>query len=323
MQKSTDLDIEIIKELNVKKAPKGAITRYWLEIVKDGMGAPIHLPVIVARGKTPGKVVGLTAAVHGNELNGIPVVQRLFKEIDVKTLKGTIVGVPIVNVPSFLRKRRRFPDGTDLNHIMPGRPDGNVSQVYAWRIVNRIVRHFDYLIDLHTASNGRVNSYYIRADMIDETVRKMALLQNAQIIVHNPPSDGTLRGAADELGIPAITMEVGNPNLFQRGMIRDGLTGIHNLLGYFGFTDSEVDESTHESVICKKSYWIYTDTGGLLTVHPKLTDEVKKGEKMATLRNVFGDVIREYQAPEDGIVIGHSVSPVNQAGGRILHLGIQ
>jgi predicted deacylase len=323
MQKSTDLDIEIIKELNVKKAPKGAITRYWLEIVKDGMGAPIHLPVIVARGKTPGKVVGLTAAVHGNELNGIPVVQRLFKEIDVKTLKGTIVGVPIVNVPSFLRKRRRFPDGTDLNHIMPGRPDGNVSQVYAWRIVNRIVRHFDYLIDLHTASNGRVNSYYIRADMIDETVRKMALLQNAQIIVHNPPSDGTLRGAADELGIPAITMEVGNPNLFQRGMIRDGLTGIHNLLGYFGFTDSEVDESTHESVICKKSYWIYTDTGGLLTVHPKLTDEVKKGEKMATLRNVFGDVIREYHAPEDGIVIGHSVSPVNQAGGRILHLGIQ
>jgi predicted deacylase len=323
MQKSTDLDIEIIKELNVKKAPKGAITRYWLEIVKDGMGAPIHLPVIVARGKTPGKVVGLTAAVHGNELNGIPVVQRLFKEIDVKTLKGTIVGVPIVNVPSFLRKRRRFPDGTDLNHIMPGRPDGNVSQVYAWRIVNRIVRHFDYLIDLHTASNGRVNSYYIRADMIDETVRKMALLQNAQIIVHNPPSDGTLRGAADELGIPAITMEVGNPNLFQRGMIRDGLTGIHNLLGYFGFTDSEVDESTHESVICKKSYWIYTDTGGLLTVHPKLTDEIKKGEKMATLRNVFGDVIREYQAPEDGIVIGHSVSPVNQAGGRILHLGIQ
>ena len=296
--------------------------RYWLEIVKDGMGVPVHLPVIVAKGKTDGKTVGLTAAIHGNELNGIPVIQRLFKDIDVNQLKGTIVGVPILNVPSFLRKKRRFVDGTDLNHIMPGKPNGTVSQVYAWRIVNKLVKHFDYLLDLHTASNGRINSYYIRADMSDEVVRKMALLQNAQIIVHNPANDGTLRGTADAMDIPAITLEVGNPNLFQKGMIRDGLTGIHNLLGYFKITDSEVEEHSSDTVICKKSYWIYTDTGGLLTVHPNVTQKVKKGEVIATIRDVFGDIIKDYIAPENGIVIGKSVSPVNQAGGRILHLGI-
>lgn len=315
-------DIEIISDLDINKAPKGTITRYWLKIVKDGMGVPIHVPIIVAKGEKEGKTVGLTAAVHGNELNGIPVIQRLFKEIDVKQLRGTIVGVPIINVPSFLRKKRRFLDGTDLNHIMPGSPNGTVSQVYAWRIVNKIVKHFDYLLDLHTASNGRVNSYYIRADMSDEVVQKMALLQNAQIIVHNPPSDGTLRGTAGEMKIPAITLEVGNPNLFQKGMIRDGLTGIHNLLGYFKITDSKVEEHSNNTVICKKSYWVYTDTGGLLTVYPNVTDVVKKGEIIATIRDVFGDIIKEYKAPEDGIVIGKSVSPVNQAGGRILHLGI-
>ncbi len=322
MLNNINSNIEIIKDLDLSKTPKGSITKYWLEIVKDGMGAPVHIPIIIARGKTKGKIVGLTAAVHGNELNGIPVIQRLFKEIDVEKLKGTIVGVPIINVPSFLRKKRRFLDGTDLNHIMPGKPDGTVSQVYAWRIVNKIIKHFDYLLDLHTASNGRINSYYIRADMSDEIVRKMALLQNAQIIVHNPPSDGTLRGTADEMEIPAITLEVGNPNLFQKGMIRDGLTGIHNLLGYLKITDSEVEEQSSETIICKKSYWIYTDTGGLLTVHPKVTQIVKKGETIATLRDVFGDIIKEYKTPENGIVIGKSVSPVNQAGGRILHLGI-
>ena len=315
-------DIEVVQKLNINKAPKNAITRYWLEIVKDGMGIPVMLPVIIAKGKKNGKIVGLTAAVHGNELNGIPVIQRLFNEIDLKKMNGTIVGIPIVNVPSYLRKKRRFVDGTDLNHIMPGKSDGTVSQVYAWRVVNKIIKQFDFLIDLHTASNGRVNSYYIRADMSDEMVRKMALLQNAQIIVHNPPSDGTLRGTADELEIPAITLEVGNPNLFQKGMIRDGLTGIHNLLGFLNITDSEVEEQSEETVLCKKSYWIYTDTGGLLTVHPDVTQVVKKDEKIATLRNVFGDVIKEYKAPENGIVIGKSVSPVNQAGGRILHLGI-
>jgi len=312
----------IIKELKVNEVPKGVITHYWLQIVTDGMGIPIHIPIIVAKGLQDGKVLGLTAAVHGNELNGIPVIQRLFKEIDVKKLHGTIVGVPVVNAPSFLRKKRRFIDGADLNHIMPGKADGNVSQVYAWRIVNRIIKEFDYLIDLHTASNGRINSYYIRADMNDDMVRKMAILQNAQIIVHNPPNDGTLRGTADEMNIPAITLEVGNPNTFQKGVIRDGLTGIHNFLGYLGMTVCEVEEPDIDTVFCKHSYWIYTDSGGIMTVHPQVTNLVKKGEIIATMRDIFGDLVKHYYAPEDGIVIGKSVSPINQTGGRILHLGI-
>lgn len=312
----------IIQELNLESIPKGKITNYWLELVEDGMGVPIRLPLIIARGNEDGHVVGLTAAIHGNELNGIPVIQRLFKELDPNTLKGTIIGVPIVNVPSYLRKKRRYLDGVDLNHIMPGKENGTVSQVYAWRVVHKLVRHFDYLLDLHTASNGRINSYYIRADMSDETVRKMALLQNAQIIVHNPPSDGTLRGTADELDIPAITLEVGNPNLFQKGMIRDGLTGIHNLLGHLGMTDSDVEEVSDETIMCKRSYWIYTDVGGLLSVHPNVAEVVEKDQPIATLRNIFGDIVKEYKAPERGVVIGKSVSPVNQTGGRILHLGI-
>ncbi|MEM6966748.1 MAG: succinylglutamate desuccinylase/aspartoacylase family protein [Bacteroidota bacterium] len=318
----TEKNATFIEELKVEDVPKGTIARFWLKLVTDGIGVPIHIPVIVARGKYEGKVLGLTAAVHGNELNGIPVIQRLFKEINIAELRGTIVGVPVVNVPSLHRKKRRFIDGTDLNHIMPGKPHGTVSQIYAWRVVNRVIKEFDYLIDLHTASNGRINSYYIRADMEDKTVREMALLQNAQIIVHNPPSDGTLRGTADEMGIPAITLEVGNPNRFQKGLIRDGLTGIHNVLGHFGMQDCDYDEPEEETVLCKSSYWIYTDTGGILAVHPKVTQKVKKGEVIATLRNIFGDLIKEYHAPEDGIVIGKSVSPINQTGGRILHLGI-
>ena len=209
-------EISSIKALNLTKVPKNSIQRFWLELVEDVLGSPLKIPIIVAKGKKKGKVVGITAAVHGNELNGIPVIQRLFREIDTNQLEGIIVGVPVVNVPSFIRKKRRFVDGTDLNHIMPGKPTGTVSQVYAWRIVNKIIKQLDYLIDLHTASNGRINSYYIRADMSDEVVRKMALLQNAQIIVHNPPNDGTLRGTANAMDIPAITLEVGNPNLFQK-----------------------------------------------------------------------------------------------------------
>ncbi len=315
-------DVIHIDKLALEDIDKGQKVHCYIDLVEDGMGLPVKVPLMVAKGLNDGPVLGLTAAVHGNELNGIPVIQRLFKEIQPNKLSGTIIGVPIVNVPSYLRKKRRFLDGVDLNHIMPGKKDGTVSQVYAWRVVDKLVRHFDYLVDLHTASNGRVNSYYIRADMKDETVRRMALLQNAQIIVHNPPSDGTLRGTAGELNIPAITLEVGNPNLFQKGMIRDGLTGIHNLLGYLKMTDSLVEEISDETIICDRSYWIYSDVGGLLTVHPNVTDIVHEGDVIATLRNIFGDIIKDYKAPEKGVVIGRSVSPVNQTGGRILHLGI-
>ncbi|MFK7946726.1 MAG: succinylglutamate desuccinylase/aspartoacylase family protein [Saprospiraceae bacterium] len=277
---------------------------------------------MVARGKSDFPILGVTAAVHGNELNGISVIQRLFKEIDVEELNGVIVAVPVMNIPAFIRKKRRFNDGVDLNHIMPGKEDGSISQVYAFRLIDRIVQHFDYLLDLHTASQGRINSYYIRADMKHPVTRKMALLQNAQIIVHNPPSDGTMRGAAEEMNIPAITLEVGNPNTFQKKLIKSGVEGVHNVLAYLEMTDDDIEEPKKEAFICKKSYWIYTAKGGLLTVHSNLLQMLKKGELIATLRDVFGNVIEEYHAPEDGIVIGKSVSPVNQTGGRILHLGI-
>ncbi|TAK34958.1 MAG: succinylglutamate desuccinylase/aspartoacylase family protein [Saprospiraceae bacterium] len=314
--------VPVITTLPLNDIPACTIQRFYLHIVSDGMGLPVYLPVIIAKGNQPGEVLGLTAAVHGNELNGIPVIQRIFKEINVNNLKGTIVGVPIVNVPSLVRRTRRFIDGTDLNHIMPGQEYGNVSSIYAWRLMDRVVKHFNYLIDLHTASFGRINSYYIRADMQNPVTQMMATLQNPQIILHNPPSDGTLRGAAHALGIHAITLEVGNPYAFQRGMIRDGLTGIHNLLHYLGMIKSVIEQPDVQPILCKDSKWIYTRHGGLLTVLPDVATMVKKDQPIARIKDVFGDLRKEYYAPEDGIVIGKEVNPVNQTGGRMLHLGI-
>lgn len=309
-----------ISEFDLEDTPKGQIKYYWLELISDALSNPISIPIMVARGKSDGPILGVTAALHGNELNGISVVQRLFREVDVQSLRGTIIGVPVVNIPSFFKKKRRFND-VDLNHIMPGKANGKVSDVYAYRFVERIVKHFDYLIDLHTASNGRINSYYVRADMEEPETKKLALLQNAEIIVHNPPHDGTLRGAADDMGIPAITLELGDPNIFQRSLIRSGIVGIHNSLIHLGMVVDTIEEATTETVHCKSSFWLYTDEGGLLTVSVALLQKVKKGDLIASQRDIFGNKIKDYFAPEDAIVIGKSTSPVNNTGGRIVHLG--
>lgn len=316
-------ELPIVLRFQLEDTPPGTIRRYWLRLASDGMGNPMLVPLMVARGNKPGPVLGLTAAIHGDELNGISVIQRLFADLDVEDMAGTVVAVPVVNLPGFNRQQRFFADGSDLNHLMPGKANGNASQVYAFRLIDRFLSGVDFLLDLHTASRGRVNSYYVRADMSQETTRRLAQLQNPQLIVHNPPNDGTFRGTADEMNIPAITLEVGNPGVYQKKLIRSGLVGVHNVLSYLKMTDDEVVAPSIPTIICRKSYWMYTETGGLLHVHVNLLERVEKGQLVASLRNVFGDLTQEYFAPERGVVIGKSTSPVNQSGGRILHLGVE
>lgn len=313
---------EVIDTINPDEFEPGKLHRRWLSIVENGVGQPILIPVIIGKGRKPGPIVGITAAVHGNELNGLRVIQDLMDKLGPIELRGTVVGIPVVNIPSLLIHDRRFVDGEDLNRIMPGRPDGNQSEIYAWRFTNRVLSKFNYLFDLHTASSGRTNSFYIRADLNDPTIKRMALLQNADIILHSEGHEGNLRSVAMDMGIKAMTLEVGNPNKFNSAMIRSGLDGIWNVLADLKMIDSEVSALDESVPICKKSYWIYTSHGGILEVYPELTDEVRKGDVIASLKNVFGDMIEEYLAPEDGIVIGKSVMPVGQTGSRILHLGI-
>jgi predicted deacylase len=310
-----------INELDINITAPGTVGEYWLHLINNGIGEPTLVPIMIARGKYDGPVLGITAAIHGNELNGIPVIQRLFRNLNVHSLHGTVVGVLVVNVPGLIREQRRFIDGVDLNRIAPGKPDGNVSEVYINRVVERILSKFDYLIDLHTASFGRVNSWYIRADMTDEATAKMARLQSPDIILHNKPNDGTFRGAASALGIKAITLELKDPHIFQFDVIDDALEGIYNVIYDLQMLEGKISLYTDTTILCKSSYWIHTDEGGILHVYPNVCQEVKKGDLIAEVRTIFGKPCRQYHAPEDGIIIGKSVDPINPTGSRILHLG--
>ena len=176
--------------LEIADFPVGAISTAFINMVKEGMSNWIRIPVIVARGHQDGPVLGLTAVVHGNELNGVPCIHKVISEIDVSRLVGSLVAVPIVNVPGYLTFCREFSDGKDLNRYFPGTPDGTASQVYNFNFFSKIVKKFDYLLDLHTASFGRINSYYVRADLNDPMSSVFAKLQQPQIILHNSGQDG-------------------------------------------------------------------------------------------------------------------------------------
>jgi predicted deacylase len=311
-----------VDALDLDALAPGELHRLALGLAEDSASRPIRIPVLCARGVRPGPVVGITAAVHGNELNGIPTIHRLFTRIDPRELTGTVIGVPIVNVPGFMLGQRECSDRQDLNRLMPGKPDGNEAQVYAHRFVERVLKHLDYLIDLHTASFGRANSLYVRADMGCEVTRRLARLVGAEIIVHNAGGDGTVRSAAAELGIHAITVEVGDPHSFDRGMIRASRIGLRDVLEHLGMLAPDEEHVESRAVECARSFWLYTDTGGILDVLPDVTEQVDAGQVIARLTDPWGQRLRTFRSPEAGIVIGKSTNPVAGTGARILHLGV-
>ncbi|MFK7805307.1 MAG: succinylglutamate desuccinylase/aspartoacylase family protein [Anaerolineae bacterium] len=314
-------DIPIINSIDIESQEPMTTQRFWLHLTSDGIGAPIYIPVIIIRGKSDKNIVGVTAVVHGNELNGISIIQKLVQNIDPQKFDGVLVCVPVSNVPSFLQRERLFPDGSDLNQIMPGGRQGDESNVYAYRFVSRLINELDYLIDLHTASFGNENSFFVNANMEIAEVSHMAWLQNPQFIVDRK-SSGSLRQAAEDLGVHAITVEVGDPHRFQNQAITTGFEGIINMLVCFNMLEGEVQEADETIVECSRAYWLHTDRGGLLEVYPQLAEQVEEGQPIAKVSNIFGDIIKEYIAPEKGVVIGRNTHPVNRSGGRILHLGI-
>jgi len=178
------------------------------------------------------------------------------------------------------------------------------------------------LLDLHTASFGRVNSFYVRADLTNATTAHLVRLVGAEIIVHNPSKDSTLRGAAENLGIPAVTVEIGDPQIFDADLVRLSRIGLRDVLEELGMLAPDDEEAVGRAVECERSFWLYTDTGGMLTVLPPVASHIRKGQAIARLVDPWGQLVRTYRAPEDGVVVGKSANPVARAGSRILHLGV-
>ncbi len=312
-----------VPELDLGALPPG---RHHLAVAltSDGMGQPVRAPVIVVKGAAgSGPVVGVTAAVHGNELNGIPTIHRLMKTLDPANMKGAVLAVTVVNVPGYLRNERRFPDHTDLNRVMPGRDGGRESSLYAHRLTERVLGTLDVLVDLHTASFGLVNRLHVRADMRDPATARLARTLGTEIIVHHEGVEGTLRTSLADRGVRAVTVELGDPQSIDRDKARDARIGIRDCLEGLGMVPPDAQEARRGAIECARSHWLHTDAGGFLEVTARLGARVAEGEVVATLVDPWGGLLRTYRAPKAGVVVSRSTNPVASSGARILHLGLE
>ena len=271
------------------------------------------VPVLVAHGNEPGPRLCLTAAVHGDELNGIEMVRRLMYELEPTELAGTVVGVPIVNLDGFRNGSRYLSDRRDLNRYFPGHEKGSAASRLAFSLFNNIVRQCDYLVDLHTGSQKRINQPQLRADLDKSEVVAFAKHFGGMTVLHSPPGDGMLRAAAVEEGIVAVTMEAGGPNRLEGEAVDYGVQALETLLETLDMRKASRFWGAPQPVFFE-SEWIRAGQGGILLSEVELNDQVRKGEILGTVTDPISNTGSAIIAPYDGRVLGMAVNQVVHAG---------
>jgi hypothetical protein len=283
-------------------------------------GVSVETPVLVAHGAESGPVLCLTAAVHGDELNGIEIVRRVLHDLEPPALSGTVVGVPIVNIQAFQRGSRYLPDRRDLNRHFPGSPDGSAASRIAHSLFSNIVRHCDALVDLHTGSFERINLPQLRADLSDAGVAAVARSFGATVVVNSQPRPGTLRSAATRAGIPTVTFEAGGPDELEVDQIEHGVRGIEALLQTLGMVADARPWNAREATYVGSS-WVRADRGGILLSDVELGSEVEKGDLLGRLIDPVTNKSSAIRAPTPGRIIGMARNQVLMPGFAAYHLG--
>lgn len=285
-------------------------------------GVPVSTPVLVVNGKRPGPTLCLTAAVHGDELNGIEMVRRVLHDIDPDKLSGAVLGVPIVNVQGFRRGSRYLPDRRDLNRYFPGNPDGSAAARIAHSLFTNVIAHCDALVDLHTGSFERANLPQIRADLRNPDVVTLTLGFGSMVVLHSQPTVGTLRHAATMAGIPAVTVEAGGPSQLELAEVKRGVKGIETLLTTLDMVKKIRLWGDPEPVYYRSS-WVRADNGGILLADVSLGSTVHKGDLLGTITDPMSNARTELHSPYSGRIIGMARNQVVMPGFAAFHVGIQ
>ncbi len=278
------------------------------------------LPVQIVHGKYPGPTIFLSAAVHGDEINGVEIIRRLLRGKALNSLHGTLLAVPVANPFGFIQRSRYLPDRRDLNRSFPGTAKGSLAGRMAHLFMTEIAARCDYGIDLHTGSNFRTNLPQIRSGMDDPQTLELARIFGAPIVVPSELREGSLREAVAALGKPILVYEGGEALYFNETVIKIGIRGILNVLRHVGMLPVKKRTNFAEPIITDRSRWIRAMESGLFSRKVKLGSMVKRGDLIGTLSDPLGDESVDVLAPFSGVVIGHLNLPLAHEGDALVHL---
>jgi predicted deacylase len=284
----------------------------------------MSLPIEVVHGQSAGPRLWLSAAVHGDEINGVEIIRQVLEYLDPARLAGTVIAVPIVNVFGFIQQSRYLPDQRDLNRSFPGGPRGSLASRLAHLVMSEVVSQCTHGIDLHTGSHHRANLPQIRANLHDAETRRCAEAFAAPVMMHAETRDGSLRQAATASGIHVLLYEAGEPLRFDPLAIRLGVEGVLRVMAALAMCElpSELAPPRPSTEVFHAT-WIRARRGGILRLDAQLGDRVEAGQRLGVIADAFGDNSVPVRAPFAGAIIGATSNPLVHPGDGILNLAAE
>jgi hypothetical protein len=280
----------------------------------------MSMPVHIIHGRRPGPVLFVSAAIHGDEIDGIQIVRKLLQLKLLTHLRGTLVAIPLVNTYGFLNRMRYLPDRRDLNRSFPGNDGGSLASRLASLFFNEIVKKCTHGIDLHSGSNFRANLPQTRVTTGDETSLAMARAFNAPVILHARLREGSLRAAASACGIPVITYETGESLRFSEQGIRLGVKGIQAVMRHLEMLPKAPPHRRLEALEAQQTFWVRAPVSGLLFSKVKLGMLIEKNQSIGRIENPMNAFSQELFARRTGMVIGRSNLPLVYQGDALFNV---
>ncbi len=323
--------VPVIEKLDVEALPRGKIYHFWFKGMDTSVGQSWYVPVIVNRGKEAGPRLLLNSGVHGDELNGIRVVQLIAPVVDPQTLSGTIIGIPGLNIPGMLHGNRNYimsDDGgsaANLNRAMPGdEAKGDATKRFAGRVWQKLwMGNVDYVIDLHAQTRGTVYPTFVYADPRNEKVKMLAELLAPDIIKYDAGEKGSVETEFVRANIPAVTFEIGGAGVWQQELIDRSVLGVHTVMSALKMTaevSGPVRSVTPKTFLGNENTSLRATVGGFVEYKVGLLDMVVKDQLLARQMNAFGNIVAEYKAPHDGKILSVGDEPVREPGALVVRL---
>ncbi|RLF35631.1 MAG: hypothetical protein DRM99_04260 [Thermoplasmata archaeon] len=305
--------------LNIETGTK---QRGFIQCAELEDGSPVIIPYFIVRGVSKKPVLLLNAAIHGEELNGIEVINRVFEKINPMELHGTIIGVPVVNTPAFRARNRLDPiDGKNLNRVFPGEKNGTTTERIAYYFFNKFVKKATFGIDLHTGSKGHLLVPHPRIRTLDDftPVLEYPRALGTEFIFQSKGEKGMLNIEAGKIGIPIVCFEIGVAGILDEYYIKAGLKGVMNFMKYFGMIKG-IPEIPKQQVLLKDYQEIVSQIGGLFYPRVKAGDVVKKNQLLGVTKSPFTGEKHYVRAPDDCYIVGIRSQPVVRQGTAVVWL---
>ncbi|HET6663108.1 MAG TPA: succinylglutamate desuccinylase/aspartoacylase family protein [Acidimicrobiales bacterium] len=280
----------------------------------------LSLSVMVVNGLRPGPTLWLSGVIHGDELNGIEIIRQVLRLLHPRSLAGTVLAVPIVNVFGFLNESRYLPDRRDLNRSFPGSPRGSLTARLAHRFTTEIVGPSDAGIDFHTGSDHRTNLPQLRVELGLPGIAAMAEAFAAPVTLNASQRDGSLRSYCARLGKPILVYEGGEANRFNEAAIKGGVDGTLRVLSALDMWSGEPPAPAGPTVIVEHSHWERAHRSGIVRIDVHPGQRVERGEVLGIIAGALGDRALPVRASTPGIVLGYTRHPMVSQGDALVHV---